>query len=133
MRQSRLPDPLIEGRGRRKPEDVAINVDENPAADTPSEQPEVNLFGPYVQSLRSGLGIHQKQIAEMAGIPVAHLSKIERGVVRYPQAPTMRAIAMALNKCAKAFSKRTGETVDGFPIHPEELLARFARPSRTQT
>lgn len=57
-----------------------------------------------IRAARAMLSLKQQELADMAGISLATLNNIERGVQSDPKVSTMRAIQLALESCGIAFS-----------------------------
>jgi transcriptional regulator with XRE-family HTH domain len=76
-----------------------------------SSNPQPAL-GAAIRSLRIEKDAKQQAVAEAAGITVAHLSKIERGLTN-PTWGTVTAIAEALNVSLLQLAKRYEAARDG--------------------
>lgn len=73
-----------------------------PMSESSNPQP---ALGAAIKALRTEKKMRQQELAEAAGITVAHLSKIERGLTN-PTWATVVAIAAALNVTMQHLAKR---------------------------
>lgn len=78
-----------------------------------------------IKGARAMLGVSQKQLAKKAGIAIATLNNIERGVQTDPKISTIRAIQEALERDGIAFMNEPSGVM-GLTFRPKATLATHA-------
>ena len=76
-----------------------------------------NLFGDRLRTLREKHGLNVKELARMARVQPARLSRIERGELVNPDASTVNRLASALGMSLEVFQAETSAVVSS-PMRP---------------
>ena len=74
-------------------------------------------FGGRLKELRDGKGLTQKQLGDLAGMPVNTIARLERGE-RKPSWDTVLALANALGVSCEAFTQPPAERDPSGPGRP---------------
>jgi transcriptional regulator with XRE-family HTH domain len=72
----------------------------------------------YLKQKREGLGLTQKQLAKLAGVPEYHVEYLEQGKIKRPTAKQLRPIMKALGEPMVEAAIRLGY-VDRAEIYPD--------------
>ena len=89
---------------------------------------EANRFGARLRELRAGAGLSQPILAQMVGLTVRQISRLETSA-QVPTWPTILALAKALVVSCEAFTVEAAETPAPQRGRPRKIEAEADRRS----
>jgi transcriptional regulator with XRE-family HTH domain len=87
-----------------------------------------NKVGEYLKSLRQGMGISQNKLADISGITVSHICRMEKGN-RIPSGAMVVKLASALGLVEKELLAMAGHTGEPITAESTKLLLEAIDPS----
>jgi len=90
-------------------------------------------IGTKVVTLRSRLGMTQKDLADATGIPQATVSRIERGVIEQPRVEVLRKLADALHVTVDYLVDRTQQMSATDTVGADQRAAAIFRDYQDMT
>jgi transcriptional regulator with XRE-family HTH domain len=90
--------------------------------------PSENKVGEYLKSLRQGMGISQNKLADISGITVSHICRMEKGN-RIPSGAMVVKLASALGIAEKELLVMAGHTGEPITAESTKLLLEAIDPS----